>query len=53
MDKEFLEMLSQKRSKYTQEMIEEARRLQFKFINEDRLKKLLLVRKVKIKKIWK
>ena len=49
MDKEFLEML--KRSELTPEMIE-ARRLQLKYINEDRMK-LILLRKCKIVKIWK
>ena len=51
MDKEFLEMLTKKRSELT-EMIEEARRLQLKYINEDRMK-LILLRKCKIVKIWK
>ena len=49
MDKEFLEMLNKKRSELT-EMIEEARRLQLKYINEDRMK-LILLRKCKIVKI--
>ena len=49
MDKEFLEMLTKKRSELT-EMIEEARRLQLKYINEDRMK-LILLRKCKIVKI--
>ena len=52
MDKEFIEMLTKKRSEHTTEMIEEARRLQAKFINEDLMKKLILLRKEKIKKIW-
>jgi len=51
-DKEFLEMLTKKRSELTPEMIEEARRLQLKYINEDRMK-LILLRKCKIVKIWK
>lgn len=53
MDKEFLEILTKKRSEYTPEMIEEARRLQAKFINEDQMKRSILLRKSKIVKIWK
>lgn len=48
----FLEMLTKKRSELTPEMIEEARRLQLKYINEDRME-LILLRKCKIVKIWK
>jgi len=48
MDKEFIEMLTKRRLEHTPEMIEKARRLQAKFINEDQMK----VRKFKIKKIW-
>ena len=53
MDKEFIEILNKKRSELTPEMIEEARRLQLKFINEDLMKELILLRKSKIVKIWK
>ena len=49
----FLEMLTKKRSEYTPEMIEEAKRYQLKFINEDQMKRLILLRKSKIIKIWK
>lgn len=52
MDKEFIEMITKKRSEHTPDMIEEARRLQAKFINEDKIKRMILVRKNKIKKIW-
>ena len=53
MDKEFIEILNKKRSELTPEMIEEARRLQLKFINEDLMKELILLRKSKIVKICK
>ncbi len=49
----FLEMLTKKRSELTPEMIEEAKRYQLKFINQDQMKRLIFLRKSKIIKIWK